>query len=64
MKPEEQKKPKVDLVEVSREAHQLSHSHGRNAHRFAERQAEKAAREGNAEEAEFWRAVYGSLRPR
>jgi hypothetical protein len=56
--------PKPDFVEVSREAHQLAESHGRNAHLYALRLSEKAQASGDAEAAAFWRAVYGALAPR
>jgi hypothetical protein len=36
----------TDYIEVSRKAHELSHSHGRNAHIYAAKLAATALREG------------------
>jgi len=54
----------LDFVEVSREAHQLAESLGTRAHFSALRLAEKADANGELDAAKFWRAVYGTLRPR
>jgi ribosomal protein L18E len=54
----------VDYVEVSRVSHQLALDHGRSAHLYAARLAEKSRKEGCEEEAEFWRAVARALAPR
>jgi hypothetical protein len=54
----------VDYVEVSREAHQLASTYGRNAWIYAGRWEKLAADAGKLEEAAFWRAVSASLRPR
>jgi hypothetical protein len=57
-------KPEIDWVEVSREAHELSLRHGRDAHIFASRMAEKAEAAGDIKAAQFWQAVSGSVAPR
>ncbi len=54
----------VDYVEVSREAHQLEISHGRNAWKHANRLAELAKKEDKTEESELWNAVTAALKPR
>jgi len=54
----------IDYVQVGRTAHQLAADHGRDAHLYAEKLAKEAAAEGKTQEAEFWRAVSGALRPR
>ena len=54
----------VDYVEVEREAHQLSLSHGPTAHLYAMRLAETAEENGDVAGGQFWRAVYASIRPR
>ena len=56
--------PKVDYIEVSREAHELAHTHGRNAHKYAVKLAADALAEGKSEEYEFWKAVEATLKPR
>ena len=53
-----------DYIEVSRAAHELSERHGREAHLYAERYAQRASHEGSFEEHAFWSAVAESLRPR
>ena len=55
---------KIDYVEVSRTAHELGECHGRDAHLYAERCAQQASGQGNAEEHAFWHAVARSLTPR
>ena len=52
------------MIEVFREAHQLSESHGHNAHEYAAALAAAALKEGKAAESEFWRAVQAALVPR
>jgi hypothetical protein len=54
----------VDYVEVARTAHQLSADHGRSAHLYAAKLAEKAEAEGKLDEAAFWKAVSAALTPR
>jgi hypothetical protein len=51
----------VDYVEVSRVSHQLALDHGRSAHLYAARLAEKSRKEEGEEEAAFWQAVAGAL---
>ena len=53
-----------EMRKVQRESHQLSISHGRNAHLYALRLAQKAESEKNVGAARVWRAVYSSLRIR
>ncbi len=55
---------KLDYIEVSRAAHELGERHGRAAHLYAERKAQQAASQGNAEGQVFWQAVARSLTPR
>ncbi len=55
---------KLDYIEVSRAAHELGGRHGRDAHLYAERYAQLASSQGNAEEYAFWHAVAQSLMPR
>ena len=55
---------KLDYIEVSRVAHELGGRHGRDAHLYAERYAQLASSQGNAEEYAFWHAVAQSLMPR
>jgi hypothetical protein len=55
---------KPDHIEVSRAAHELGERHGRDAHVCAERCAERASKQGDAEEQAFWIAVVRSLMPR
>lgn len=54
----------IDWDEVSREAHELALRHGRNAHVHAEKLAEKAEAVDDLDGAQFWKAVFLSLRPR
>jgi hypothetical protein len=54
----------VDAVDVSRQAHQLVSTHGRDAWTYAKRWADLADREGKLEETAFWRAVEATLKPR
>jgi hypothetical protein len=54
----------VDYVEVCRQAHQLSSSHGWDAWKYAHRWANIAAHEGKLEESAFWCAVEAALKPR
>jgi hypothetical protein len=54
----------VDYIEVGRQAHRLSSTHGREAWKFAARWAADAEREGRSEEAAFRKAVAASLEPR
>jgi hypothetical protein len=54
----------VDYIEASRTAYQLSLDHGRNAYLYAEKLAREAKAEGKLEEAQFWDAVAGVIRPR
>jgi hypothetical protein len=55
---------KPDYIEVSRKAHELRHSHGWNAHKYAAKLAAEALAEGKTEECEFWKAVEATLKPR
>jgi hypothetical protein len=55
---------KPDFVEVSRKAHELSQSHGRNAYLYAGKLAAAALAEDNAEEHDFWKSVAAALVPR
>jgi len=55
---------KPDHVEVGRKAHELLHSHGWNAYRYAAKLATDAFAKGKVEESEFWKAVEASLKPR
>jgi hypothetical protein len=50
--------------EADVKAHELAHSHGRNAHLYAARLAAEAMAEGMKEEAEFWKSVEMLLKPR
>jgi hypothetical protein len=54
----------IDFVDVSRKAHELAAIHGRNAAGYADRVAQEALNEGEADEHAFWKAVANSLRPR
>ena len=54
----------VDFVEVDRQAHQLGLSYGWDAWKYAHRWANDASQEGKLEEAAFWQAVEGALKPR
>jgi hypothetical protein len=54
----------VDYVEVARTAHQLSADHGRSAHLYAAKLAQKAEAEGKLDKAAFWKAVSAALTPR
>lgn len=54
----------VDFVEVGRMAHELANRHGRNSHQHAARMAEEALADGKTDEADFWKAVEHSLKPR
>jgi hypothetical protein len=54
----------VDYVEVSRTAYQLALDHGLNAHLYADKLAREANAAGKPDEAEFWKAVFVTLRPR
>lgn len=54
----------LDFVEVVRQGHQLSISHGPHAYLYASQLAKEAAAEGNGDEALFWQAVAASLTPR
>lgn len=51
-------------IEVGRVAHELESRLGTKAYIQAARYAERAAAEGNEDEAEFWRWVEASLTPR
>jgi hypothetical protein len=53
-----------DRIEVFRKAHELGHSHGWNAHRYAAKLAAAALTEGDAEGHRFWTMVEAALRPR
>jgi hypothetical protein len=55
---------KPDFIEVGRAAHELVSRHGLNAYLYASRLAAEALAEGRAEEADFWKAVEVSLKPR
>jgi hypothetical protein len=55
---------KPDYIEVSRTAHELAHSHGWNAHKYAAKLAAEALVEEKTEECEFRKAVEASLKPR
>jgi ABC-type antimicrobial peptide transport system ATPase subunit len=50
--------------EIDRKSHELLHSHGINAHKYADKLAAEALAEGETEESEFWKAVADSIRPR
>ncbi|MGM4964401.1 hypothetical protein AB7714_12895 [Tardiphaga sp. 1201_B9_N1_1] len=54
----------LDYIEVGREAHELSHAHGRNAYLHADRQAQWALEASEADEHTFWQAVAAALKPR
>jgi hypothetical protein len=54
----------TDYIEVSRKAHELSHSHGWNAHIYATKLAAAALKEGQMEEHDFWKRVEAALTPR
>lgn len=55
----------VDPSEVFRTAHQLLADHGPNdAHLYAARLSNEAEGDGNAHEAEFWKAVAAAAKPR
>jgi len=51
-------------IEVSRKAHELSHSHGRNAHKCAAKLAAAALTEGKMEEHDSSKHVEAALGPR
>jgi hypothetical protein len=55
---------KLDFIEVFRKAHELSATHGGTALSYAKKMADAARINGQAEEFEFWNAVYNALRPR
>ena len=57
-------KCKPDFIEVSRVAHQLGSSHGKDAYLYALRLAEQAKDIEDLESEHFWRTVYAALRPR
>jgi hypothetical protein len=50
--------------EIDRKSHELLHSHGMHAHKYAAQLAAEALAEGKVEESEFWEAVAASTRPR
>lgn len=54
----------LDRMEVPRQAHELAHRHGVNAHEYAAQLAAEALADGKAEECEFWKAVEACLKPR
>ena len=55
---------KPDYIEGGRKAHELAHSHGWDAHKYAAKLAAEALAEGKTEESGFWKAVEASLTPR
>lgn len=55
---------KTEYIEVSRKAHELSHTHGRTARTYAAKLASTARAEGKPEAFEFWKAVENTLTPR
>lgn len=54
----------TDYVEVGRKAHELEHSHGGNAYKYAAKLAAEALAEGMMDECRFWKAVEAALVPR
>ncbi len=53
-----------ERMEVGRIAFELEHQFGREAHKFAAWRAETCLADGNHEQAQFWRWVEASLKPR
>jgi hypothetical protein len=51
----------ADFIEVSRKAHELNGSHGRNAPAYAAKLAAAALAEGETDEHEFWKRVEAAL---
>lgn len=54
----------VDYIEVGRVSHQLFKDHGRDAWQYAAKLAKEAEAQGKVDEAAFWWAVSGALKPR
>lgn len=54
----------VDYTEVGRTSYQLERDHGQNAYKYAVRMAGEAESDGKSDEADFWKAVAASLKPR
>ena len=55
---------KPDFNEAGRKAHELHVTHGAAALSYAKKMADAARAAGNAEEFEFWNAVYNAMKPR
>ncbi|HLY46795.1 MAG TPA: hypothetical protein VKQ73_14530 [Stellaceae bacterium] len=54
----------IDYIAVSREAHELTQRHGREAFARAEKLAADALSQRHVGEYEFWLAVAAALKPR
>lgn len=51
-------------IGAGRAAHELSVTHGWNAHRYAAKMAAQALAAGDMEQHTFWKVVEGCLKPR